>query len=186
VEAAGLLARFDRWALERAALQLAHWAERAGSLFLSVNVAPGSLEGLPGFLEEVFGRTGLAPERIAVEVVIEPDTDDAAALAGRLTRLKALGCRTALDFSPGHPDTARFLRRVPADMVKLDMAYLAREPDAAGPGRLLDGIDPSEVELLVKRVETEAQYRIARRRVATMGQGYYWTRPLPARLPSED
>ena len=185
-EAASLLGRFDRWALEGAARQLAHWGERAGSLFLSVNVAPGSLKGLTDFLEEVFGRTGLAPERLAVEVVIDPDTDDEAALAGRLTRLKALGCRTALDFSPGHPDTARFLKRVPADMVKLDMAYLAREPDAPGPGRLLAGIDPSEVELLVKRVETEAQYRIARRRVATMGQGYYWTRPLPARPASGD
>lgn len=180
VEDPNLLRALDRWALEAAVRQLAEWRADRPSFFLSVNVGPWSLDGLPLFLDGLFGRHRVDPNRLVVEVVIDSASADVAGLAGKLAFLKGTGCRIALDLGPEPEELTPFLRDVAADMIKLDVSYVARKPGAAITDPLLAPGDGRETELLVKRVETEEQYRTARERVATMAQGFFWSHAVPA------
>ena len=180
VEDPNLLRALDRWALEAAVRQLAEWRADRPSFFLSVNIGPCSLDGLPLFLDGLFGRNRVDPNRLVVEVVIDSASADVAGLAGKLAFLKGTGCRIALDLGPEPEELTPFLRDVAADMIKLDMSYVARQPGEAITDPLLAPDDGRETELLVKRVETEEQYRAARERVATMAQGFFWSHAVSA------
>lgn len=175
-----LLRALDRWALEAAVRQLAEWRTDRPAFFLSVNVGPRSLDGLPLFLDGLIGRSQVDPHQLVVEAVIDSASADVAGLAEKLAFLKGTGCRIALDLGPEPEEVAPFLRDVRADMIKLDMSYVARQSGPSITDPFVNGEDARDTELLVKRVETEEQYRAARERVATMAQGFFWSRAVPA------
>ena len=162
-ESTGLIVELGRWVLERACRQAAAWSD---DLVVSVNVSPVQLRD-PMFVDDVkiaLGDSGLAPERLCLEVTETAIVTDVADAAAVLRRVCDLGVQFALDdFGTGH-SSLTLLRNLPLQTVKIDRS-LIRRVASRGPGR---------------RARAAGDRRRAHARAAGLRRGHRGARPGPA------
>ncbi|MGX5219515.1 DUF1631 family protein [Pseudomonas segetis] len=121
------MAKVDRWVLEQAFSQL----EKAPDLWqrcssISINLSGNSLNdgGLLAFVEELFERYEVAPQRICFEITETTAVANLANVADLVRRLQRLGCSFALDdFGVGF-SSFDYLKRLPVDIVKIDGSFV--------------------------------------------------------------
>ncbi|MFO1074296.1 MAG: diguanylate cyclase [Geminicoccaceae bacterium] len=131
-----LLASFGSWMLRRACRDLADRLAlpATGPLRVSVGLPsprlpPGELAGL---IERLLAETGLAPERLEIELPEAAFLDEDPAAARSLQRLHGRGVGLALEHGQAAGDTGALLRRLPFTRLKLSAALL--QGLAATPG----------------------------------------------------
>jgi diguanylate cyclase (GGDEF)-like protein/PAS domain S-box-containing protein len=120
----GLMPRLDRWVVARALAWLADHPEAPG--MYAVNLSGQALADprFHGFLREALAATGVAPERLCLEVTETTAIADLDAAARFVRALRGLGCRAALDdFGTGLASFA-YLKRLPLDLVKIDGSFV--------------------------------------------------------------
>ncbi|WP_204251116.1 putative bifunctional diguanylate cyclase/phosphodiesterase, partial [Elioraea rosea] len=153
---------------------------------VAVNVSPVQFRR-PGLVESVadaLERSGLAPQRLELEITESVVLDDSDLTRETLHRLKALGVRIALDdFGTGYSSLTT-LRSFPIDKIKIDQSFtrdLGISPDArsivnaiASLGRAL------EMSTTAEGVETEEQLACLAAEGCAEAQGYLFSRPRPA------
>ena len=95
-------------------------------LRLSVNLSPTQVfqadvvETVRGALE----GSGLAPDRLVLELIEDVVIKDVGAASTRLNDLKSLGVRLAVDdFGTGY-SSLNYLRRLPFDILKIDKTFI--------------------------------------------------------------
>jgi len=159
-------------------------------LFLNINpqvVIGGRRYG--SFFRELLDSTGIAPERIVVEI-LENAIDDEQLLAETVRYYREMGCLIALDdFGSGHSNFERILKLCP-DIVKLDSAMIRQAGDNVIARRIMPNLIAMLHEagclVLMEGVETEEEALIALECNVDFVQGFYFSTPLaPHRLPAE-
>jgi diguanylate cyclase (GGDEF)-like protein/PAS domain S-box-containing protein len=188
-EDTGLIVPIGAWVLAEACAQAVAWdrsATTAGRT-MSVNLSARQL-GDPGLVASVAGTlaaTGLAAERLCLEVTESALARDPAAAAGVLRALKDLGVRLAIDdFGTGYA-TLDYVRRFSmADELKIDRSFVAgiadlHSPDAAIVSAAIVLADALGFEVVAEGVETAGQLAVLRRLGCGSAQGYYFGRPVP-------
>lgn len=176
-EASGLIGELGAWVLERACADVAPLPLR-----VSVNVSAVQLRSA-GFTAQVAGvlaRTGLAPERLTLELTESVVVEDVAAVSEVFTALRTLGVRIAVDdFGTGFSSLAS-LAELPVDALKLDRSFIAaigdREALVAGVISLADRLG---LPIVAEGIETEDQLAALRRLGCGFGQGFHLGRPAP-------
>ena len=87
------------------------------------------------------------------------------------------------DFGTGFSSLA-YLRRLPADVLKIDPAFIAElgheRADADIVGAVIDLARRLDIRTVAEGVETEEQLRILRELACDLLQGYLLARPLPS------
>ncbi len=189
-EATGLIVPLGRWVLREAVLQLAGWHRdfpAAGPLVLDVNLSADQLADaeLPGRLLSLINATGLDPGQLVLEITESALVRNLASARQRLGQLSATGVRLALDdFGTGYSSLS-YLRDLPVGVLKVDKSFMEGIEDTTGTaGRLLHSIVDLGaglgMELIAEGIESPAQLDALRRCGCHLGQGYLWSRPLPA------
>ncbi len=191
-ENSGKIIAIGNWVMETACRMA---AEQFGGT-VSVNVSPRQFaeKGFVETLELLLDNTGLAPERLEIEITESILIEDDRLAVAILNRLKALGVRVALDdFGTGYSSLA-YLSRFPFDTIKIDRSFvenLKNEEDAVAIvdtiirlGRALD------MRLVAEGVEEVAELEILAARGCHEIQGYLLGRPAPfehlqVEVPSE-
>ncbi|MCW2984900.1 MAG: hypothetical protein JWR63_2470, partial [Conexibacter sp.] len=181
-ERTGRIVELGRWVLHEAARQAAAWPQ----LIVGVNVSRLQL-GAPGFVDDVarvLDEHGVAPERFTVEVTETALMEDPAAAEATLLALRDLGVRIALDdFGTGYSSLSS-VSDFPLSTLKLDRAFLAdHRPEAQRWSivrAVLDMARSLELEVVVEGIETQAQRAALVDLGAEHGQGYLFSRPVPA------
>lgn len=158
LERRGLVRLFDHRVLELATAMLA----ADPGLSLSINVSAHSLRD-PEWLEAFLGCTHSGPvaRRLVVEVTETATIEDPTRVAALLDKVKAQGCRIAIDdFGAGHT-SLKHLRAFPIDILKLDGAFtqnLRRSTDDRFYVRtLIDLARHLAVETVAEWVDDETQ-----------------------------
>lgn len=125
----GLIGLVGEWVMRSACHQLAAWRSRfaeADQLRLGVNVAADQLEDgrmAPAIVALLDGLR-IPPDRLVLEITESVLADSPAARIG-LETLHEAGVRIAIDdFGTGY-SSLQYLTRLPADVVKLDRAFVA-------------------------------------------------------------
>jgi diguanylate cyclase (GGDEF)-like protein len=174
------------WVLERACADAAAWPD---GMFVSVNVSPRQLARpeLARRVSDVLARTGLAPDRLWIEVTEDRPLDANQDIAD-VQRLRDLGVHVALDdFGTGYAGLT-YLQRLPADTVKVDLVFVhGIEDDAVSRGIVAAVVglaDALELRVVAEGVETEKQAAALAELGVRYGQGYLWGRPAPMPGPS--
>jgi len=191
-EETGLIVAMGKFALARAAEDLARWQHFfpvEPPLFVSVNVSRRQLQdtGFEEALIEVLKSHRVAEGSLRLEV-----TESAIAASDhaeeRLARIHALGAGIAIDdFGTGLSSLSQ-LRSIPFDTVKIDKSFLARQNGEKAENRgevILSSIIALAHDLkrgiVVEGVESEEDAV----RLAEIGcefaQGFHFSVPLPAR-----
>ncbi|MDQ3143875.1 MAG: EAL domain-containing protein, partial [Pseudomonadota bacterium] len=184
VEDAGLIHQIGDWVIREACLEAASWSQ---PLTIAVNVSAAQLSG-SGLAQTVLGAlasSGLAPDRLELEVTESVFLGDDAATLASLERLRALGVRMVLDdFGQGYSSFG-YLSRAKFSKIKIDQSFVRaaaageRESNAIV-GAILALASGLGVETTAEGVETEAQAAVMRRLGCTQLQGFLFGRPVAA------
>ncbi len=188
---AGLAAgRIDPWYRRAlgAASGLAAALRLAGAeIAVSVNLAAVDLRdpALPDLVAQAFAAHELPPGALKIELLESEAITNPAAMAAVFRTLQAIGARIALDdFGAGHSALA-WLAHLPADEVKLDLAFARGLAPSGGRQRLVVGAMIGLAHDLGMRVTAEGVEDAATAGAfaelgCDYGQGFHFARPMAA------
>ena len=190
-ESSGLVIELGRWVLQTACRQMASWHRQGLRLEIAVNVSVRQVTD-PAFVDDVrraLESSGLAPERLLLEVTESAVMEDVEAAAGALTQIRGTGATIAIDdFGTGY-SSLLYLKRYPIGVLKVDRSFIAglgQNPDD-------DAIVSSVVSLaravgalcIAEGVETPAQHAQLLALGCDRAQGFLFSRPVPvAQVPA--
>ncbi len=184
-EACGAIVAIGAWVLREACREAASWV---APLRVAVNVSPVQVqqgETFARLVEEVLKSTGLAPQRLVLEVTEGVLIRDTVQVLAVLNRLKALGVLISLDdFGMGYSSFAT-LRTFPFDQIKIDRSFIAgltntsAGKDMAMVQAMLDLARGLAVPVVAEGVETDLQLQFLRKAGCQQVQGWLVGRPAP-------
>ena len=122
-EEIGLIIPLGRYVLEKSCSAATAWP---GAARVAVNISPVQFHdaGLPSMVAEILASTGLAPERLELEVTESVVIGNETQALKILTTLQALGIKIALDdFGTGYASLATLLK-YPFDRIKVDKSFV--------------------------------------------------------------
>ncbi len=182
-EQLGLISEIGRFMLIEAAQTAATWPSH---LAVAVNLSPVQLRDpdLPAQVERILAETGLAPDRLELEITETGLIGDDAVALRSLRALADMGITIALDdFGTGYSSLGH-LHLLPIDRLKIDRCFTERLPaddiSAAIVHAITDLGLKLNLEITAEGIETEAQRRFMLDCGCTHLQGYATGRPMRA------
>ncbi len=182
-EETGLIHMLGAYALYEACREAASWEEKQS---VSVNLSPLQFKNssLLSVVEGALKASGLAPQRLEVEITESVLLDDTLGNIRILQSLKALGVQIALDdFGTGYSSLS-YLRSFPFDKIKIDKSFINDMSDsreALAIIRAITGMSRSlDIQITAEGVENDEQFAKLRAEGCTLFQGYLFGRPQPA------
>ncbi len=182
-EETGLIVPMGGLALRQACAQAQLWPKH---MKMAVNVSAVQLKHR-NFVETVvlaLGATGLAPNRLEIEVTESVLADNSGVTPKVLQQLHDMGVRIALDdFGTGYSSLS-YLRTFPIDKIKIDGSFTRDLQEGGGNAlvliRAVSNIGRSlGMTVCAECVETRQQLETIRAEGCTEIQGYLVSRPLP-------
>ena len=187
-EASGAIVPLGRWALRAACEHALRVQRRVGPAApsISVNLSTRQLQE-PALVAEtiaILKETGLAPEKLVLEITETAMISDFDLVLSRLRDLRAANIRVAVDdFGSGY-SSLNYIRRLPIDVLKIDRAFIADIGESAEVAALTETIIALAriigVVVVAEGIETEAQLAEVTRLGCDLGQGYLFLRPVDA------
>ncbi|HTM96791.1 MAG TPA: EAL domain-containing protein, partial [Croceibacterium sp.] len=183
-EETNLIAQLGEWAIRQACEDAAEWPV---NLRVAVNVSANqfSAEALPAIVASALAHSGLAPNRLELEITESVFMGDAAAVDSMFEKLKALDVRLALDdFGTGYSSLG-YLRKAPFDKIKIDQTFVrgSTEPDNSNSAIIAAIVSLAEalgMETTAEGVEAMDELELVKRRGATHVQGFIYSRAIDA------
>ena len=190
-ESSGLIHPLGWWMLKQSCRD----ATRPGGLptgtWVAVNASPSQLNrpGVAADVTQALVESGLAPERLHLEITETALISATSTLTRELQELSDLGLHISLDdFGTGYSSLS-LLRQFPVDVVKIDMSFVAPLLHDRSAQAIVKAVLGMCADLGMKTVaegiENEDQLDILRAMGCSHGQGYLFGRPSPlgARVP---
>ena len=186
LESSQLIVPVGAWVIETACAQLRAWdALGLPSLTMAVNVSAQQFKRveLGAHIERVLQSSGIAPDRLELEVTESLLMEDHEQSLAVLRRIAALGVRLAIDdFGTGYSSLA-YLKRFDVDTLKLDRTFvqgLPHDQDSASIAAAVLSLARSlGMEVVCEGVETAAQRDHLRAGGFDLVQGFFLARPMP-------
>jgi EAL domain-containing protein (putative c-di-GMP-specific phosphodiesterase class I) len=171
--------------LHQACLEATQWPEQVK---VAVNLSPIQFKrgDVVSDVRQVLQVTGLAPNRLEVEITETVLLQDTPATHDALNQLRELGVRISLDdFGTGYSSLS-YLHSFPLQKVKIDRSFLEGLGTSDRPITLLHGVARLSAELgmsvVVEGIETEEQLSlISTEEGIEEAQGYLFSPPIPGR-----
>jgi EAL domain-containing protein (putative c-di-GMP-specific phosphodiesterase class I) len=182
-EETGLIVPIGQWVLHEACTQAAQWPEH---LHVAVNLSPAQFKStnLVATVMGALSMSGLAPQRLELEITESVLLQDSDATLATLHRLRDLGVAIAMDdFGTGYSSLS-YLRKFPFDKIKIDQSFirdLADGGDSLAIVRAVTGLGSSlGIATIAEGVETAEQFKRLKAEGCTAVQGFYFGAPKPA------
>ena len=182
-EETGLINQLGEWVLFTACAEAATWPD---SLKVAINVSPVQFKssGLALRVVEALGKSGLAPNRLELEIteaVLIRDDDAALAI---LHQLRAIGVRIALDdFGTGYSSLS-YLQRFPFDKIKIDRCFVSDIAETGVSSCIVQAVvniaAARDMTTTAEGIETEQQREVLRALGCTEMQGWLFSAAKPA------
>jgi EAL domain-containing protein (putative c-di-GMP-specific phosphodiesterase class I)/PAS domain-containing protein len=184
-EETGLIAEMGAWTIAAACAEAARWP---AGVRVAVNLSPlqfAPAAGLLATVERALADSGLAPERLELEItesLLLRENEETLAI---LHRLRALGVSVSLDdFGTGYASLS-YLRSFPFDKIKIDQSFVRDLEQGGGSEAIVRAIAGLGANLgigtIAEGVETRAQLERLVAFGCTEMQGHLFGPARPAR-----
>ena len=177
-----MIVEIGEWTLRQACREAASWKK---PLQIGVNLSPVQFRygDLPNLVHSVLLETGLAPERLELEITEGVLINDSSRALSILRRLKALGVKIAMDdFGTGYASLSS-LQSFPFDKIKIDRTFISgvdsNQQSAAIVRAVLGLSNALHMPVIAEGVETESEREFLMREGCREIQGYLIGRPQP-------
>ncbi len=133
-EETGLIVEISAWLLRAACLQQRAWQEaglRPPRVAVSLSARQFKQHDIVGVVERVLTETGLDPHNLSLELCEDAVTRGSDDALVKLTALKSLGIRLAIDAFGTGASSLSLLKRLPLDTLNIDRRF-TRGLDADG------------------------------------------------------
>jgi diguanylate cyclase (GGDEF)-like protein len=183
-EDTGLIVPIGAWVIKEACSRAASWPE---NVRIAVNVS--AVQFHRGALHETILRaladTGLAPNRLEIEITESIFLDGGETTLRLLHALRTLGVRVALDdFGTGYSSLS-YLQSFPFDKLKIDRSFiqnlLTREGASAIVRAITELAHALGIETTAEGVEETAQLMELRAHGCSSVQGFLFAEPMTAK-----
>ncbi len=187
-EESGLIIAIGEWVL-RAACASAASAQtpqtRALTVAVNISARQFTQPDLPQRVADILRVTGLAPERLELEITETVAMQDVARTIETLEELKRIGVKLSVDdFGTGFSSLS-YLKRFPLDKLKIDQSFVRGLPDDENDAAITRAVialgRSLKLRVIAEGVETRAQLALLREQGCDEYQGYFFSRPLPTR-----
>ena len=177
-----LISPLGDWVLRRACAVAATWPAPT-RVAVNVSAVQFDRDDLPAIVADALARSGLAPERLELEITETVLIRESDAVVRTLHALRELGVRIALDdFGTGYSSLS-YLRRFAFDRIKIDRSFIREmdHPDTAAIVRAMVGLGARlGIAITAEGVETEAQLASVKAEGCSEAQGWLIGRPASA------
>ena len=188
-EETGLVVELGARMLAEACRQVRQWQRadrRWSALGISVNVSGRQLSqgGLAADVERVLGATGLEPAHLTLEITESALMHNVTAGWTTVARLHAMSVGLHLDdFGTGYSSLG-YLQSFPAQGLKINRSFVSRMDQAPQRLAIVKAIvslaHDLGMEVIAEGLETRAQVETLRAFGCRRGQGFRFSKPLPA------
>ncbi len=188
-EQSDLVRHLGVFALETATFEGAQWRELSPTVdgpYIGVNLSARQFHdpNLFEIVKRVLSESGLAANRLALEVTESVALSDVDTTIGVLDQLKRLEVVTALDdFGTGYSSLA-YLARLRPDVIKIDRSFIGAALDSTFDERVLESLialcHRLDMLVLAEGIETSRQLALLREMGCSLGQGFLFSPPVPA------
>lgn len=187
-EETGLVLPLGEWVLRQACLDTLRWQKQGLDCGkISVNVAGPQIERGDFFatVQQVLADTGLAPDRLALEITESFLLRNAEQAMAVVAKLNELGIQVAIDdFGTGYSSLS-YLKYLRASKLKIDRQFVRDLPDDKDDAAITRAVialgHSLGFQIVAEGVETEAQRAFLRAEGCEEAQGYLYSKPLHAR-----
>ena len=185
-EQTGDIKRLTRWIIARALSQSREWQASGLSVHIAVNISTHDLldDSLSDFIAESLASSQIAPDLLGLEITESGFMDEPERAMALLGRLRQLGVTLAIDdFGTGYSSLA-YLKKLPVQELKIDQAFIRHLQADGGDAAIVR----STIELghnlgltvVAEGIEQREQALLLRDWGCNRGQGYHFSRPVPA------
>ncbi|KDD68296.1 putative bifunctional diguanylate cyclase/phosphodiesterase [Pseudomonas mandelii] len=184
----GTIIAIGEWVLDQACKQLRDWHDQGfADLRMAVNLSTVQLHHaeLPRVVNNLLQMYRLPPRSLELEVTETGLMEDISTAAQHLLSLRRSGALIAIDdFGTGYSSLS-YLKSLPLDKIKIDKSFvqdLLDDDDDATIVRAIIQLGKSlGMQVIAEGVETPEQESYIISEGCHEGQGYLYSKPLPAR-----
>lgn len=184
----GSIIAIGEWVLDQACRQLREWHDQGFTeLRMAVNLSTVQLHhaDLPRMVNNLLQIYRLPPRSLELEVTETDLMEDISTAAQHLLSLRRSGALIAIDdFGTGYSSLS-YLKSLPLDKIKIDKSFvqdLIDDDDDATIVRAIIQLGRSlGMQVIAEGVETVEQEMYVINEGCHEGQGYLYSKPLPAR-----
>ena len=185
-EELGLIEAIGDWVIDELAYQRKVWEAQGIDVRLGFNLSPRQLWSgrLPEKLMAKLTAADVDPRDVVVEITESTAMADPDRTQRVLADLHAWGLSLAIDdFGTGYSSLAR-LKHLPVDILKIDRSFIHAVDRDDESGRMVEAMIQLAHGLgmvpLAEGIETEGELAFLRAAGCTRGQGFLFSRPVPA------
>jgi len=181
-EQTGLVNRIGKWVLKRACSDI---AQNFDHLMLAVNISAVEFRDtdVANSVREALAASGLAGERLKVEITESLLLRQDAATCEQLEHIRELGVSISMDdFGTGYSSLS-YLHKYPIDQIKIDRSFIREVADCDRAAEIVRAIVAMakcmDIATVAEGIETSDQHDIVAGTGCDLEQGYYFGRPTP-------
>jgi diguanylate cyclase (GGDEF)-like protein len=186
-EQSDLIDQVGEFVRQAASAQFREW-EKVGiaPMRVSVNVSSREVKrkDFVSRIENTLITSGLRPFSLELEITESLLLDNANEVLATLKALNDRGVRIAIDdFGTGYSSMA-YLKNLPFHVLKIDRSFVKDIGTADGSDSIVNAIigvaQSLGKEIVAEGIELESQRAFLKENGCDIGQGYLWSRPVPA------
>ncbi|MDQ0200495.1 bifunctional diguanylate cyclase/phosphodiesterase [Neobacillus ginsengisoli] len=185
-EETGLIVPIGKWILRKACEQIKAWQD-AGlpHIPIAVNVSVRQFQDdhLIDYISGILDQVGLEAKYLELEIT-ESIMQNIERSALILNQLKEIGVLLSVDdFGTGYSSLS-YLKHLPIDKIKIDKSFVDDIIYHSNQGMMVKTIIDMGLNLqfnvIAEGIETEEQVNFLKQNECEIGQGYFYSQPLPA------
>jgi EAL domain-containing protein (putative c-di-GMP-specific phosphodiesterase class I) len=188
-EETGMILPIGDWGLSEACNQMRQWrcedpGQAGPRVCVNLSARQFSRQGLADHVEELLRRTGVPSHQLGLEMTESSLIPDPGTALEVLSSLRRLGVSLLLDdFGTGY-SSLNHLHSLPFDVMKIDRSFVTRMTEGEQPLQIVRTIVELArvmgMDVVAEGIETHEQYMLLRQLGCRFGQGYLFSRPVPA------
>lgn len=187
-EETGLICDIGNWVFRQAAAQVVHCRANHHSEFqISVNNSPVQFRIDTNHISSIIGHLkflGLPGQSIVIEITESIMMEAKAEISNQFLAFRDNGIQVALDdFGTGYSSLS-YLKKFDIDYIKIDQFFVRNLGSNSSDLVLCEAIivmaHKLGIKVIAEGVETQMQRDLLKQAGCDYGQGYLWSRPVPA------
>ncbi|MGI2208925.1 putative bifunctional diguanylate cyclase/phosphodiesterase [Shewanella baltica] len=182
-EETGIIIPIGRWVIEQSCKVLREWQKKYNyAIPIAINVASQQFAdaSLVPDIKQMALRYQIQPELLEIEITETSLMNDIELAIAKLEQLKSAGFGIAVDdFGTGYSSLS-YLRHLPITTMKIDRCFVSDLPgDSAIASTILMLGKQLNLTIVAEGIENEQQLNWLKENQCQVGQGFYFSQPLP-------